>query len=249
MNSGKMAAGYIYAQWAKGEMLFCYTVGATSMVGNLSLRDLQALCARKRWIFLGMGKALERALGCETLDFAGYRGMVQLPQALKKRMLAHSFGGQVAIVLAAEHPELVSKLVLTSVPVPDCWKTGRTRKSDCAVCLSYSAQSGIRGCWSAARAAHARSAGATPSGSPDYRGAIPVHAANVQSRDRAKPGSLLPKIRAATLLIWGGEDTAAPLLMRGCWKNVCKTLDWWFRARIICLFAREYHDSAIGNFN
>src|ERR1700728_2913871 len=42
-------------------------------------------------------------------------------------VLGHSFGGRVAVHLAASHPELVHALVLTGAPIP--LRDGSTRKS------------------------------------------------------------------------------------------------------------------------
>jgi pimeloyl-ACP methyl ester carboxylesterase len=116
-------------------------------------------------------------------------------------IVGHSFGGRVAVRLAATYPELVSSLVLTGVPL-----VRLTPASKAA--LSYRI---VR--WLAARklvSASAMEAQRRKHGSTDYRNAsgvmrdVLVRTVNEDYRDD------LARITAPVRMVWGENDTAAP---------------------------------------
>lgn len=115
--------------------------------------------------------------------------------------VGHSFGGRVAVCLAADHPDRVSGMVLAGVPL---WRSGSPSRP----ALSYRAVRALArlglvgpGRLEAARRRH---------GSSDYRAAGPVmrevlvRVVSEDYRDR------LARIRQPTALVWGERDTAAP---------------------------------------
>ena len=122
-------------------------------------------------------------------------------------VLGHSFGGRVAVHLAAEWPDRVGALVLTGVPLlrPASAAAGAGRKPPLA--------------FRAARALHRR--GLFPDdrmealrkrhGSADYRAAsgvmrdVLVRVVNETYEDQ------LRAVRCPVELVWGDDDTAAPL--------------------------------------
>jgi pimeloyl-ACP methyl ester carboxylesterase len=116
----------------------------------------------------------------------------------------HSFGGRVAVQLAAGWPSLVSGVVLTGVPLLRC---ASAAKPPLAFRLAKTANR--LGLLSDARMEQER----RKRGSADYRNAqgvmrdTLVHLVNEDSRD------LRPGICAPVLLVWGAADTAAPLEM------------------------------------
>lgn len=123
-------------------------------------------------------------------------------------VIGHSFGGRVAIKLAALHPERVAKLVLTGAagirPKRTLGYHVRVRAFKATRWLSRAplAPAPLRA-WAAARVAN--------QGSSDYNAASGtirgtfVRVVNEDLRD------YLPRIQASTLLIWGSRDEDAPL--------------------------------------
>jgi pimeloyl-ACP methyl ester carboxylesterase len=122
-------------------------------------------------------------------------------------LVGHSFGGRVAVHLAANHPDLVAGLVLTGVPnlLP---REGPATKP----ALGYRL----------ARALHARKllpdermeAIRRRSGSADYRNAPSVTMRNVLvTVTNENYEAQLRRLTCPVELVWGEEDTAAPVEM------------------------------------
>lgn len=119
-------------------------------------------------------------------------------------LVGHSFGGRVATVLAAQHPEAWRAVVLTGVPL---LRTATSSKSPLAYRVIR--QLAKRGLIPAARLEAARQ----KYGSADYRAAqgllreILVTTVNEDYRDE------LSQITAPTTFLWGSADTAASSTM------------------------------------
>jgi pimeloyl-ACP methyl ester carboxylesterase len=117
-------------------------------------------------------------------------------------VVGHSFGGRVAVRLAANYPNLVSALVLTGVPLLRLAPAGRPA-------LGYRVVRwlGRRGLISAATLERQR----RKHGSADYNAAqgvmrdVLVKVVNEDYRDD------LARITAPVHLVWGENDTAAPM--------------------------------------
>ncbi|MGZ6826304.1 MAG: alpha/beta fold hydrolase [Mycobacteriales bacterium] len=116
----------------------------------------------------------------------------------------HSFGGRVAVQLAAGWPALVDKVVLTGVPL---LRRGPSGKAPLAFRLAKRAHAA--GLLSDARMEEQR----RKRGSADYRNAegvmrdTLVRLVNEDYRDQ------LVGIEAPVEMVWGAADTAAPLAM------------------------------------
>jgi len=122
----------------------------------------------------------------------------------KVHLIGHSFGGRIAIILSAEHPEKVDKLILVD-------SAGLTPKRTTKYYLRVAiAKTGkwIRRCGTpGARLANALSARI---GSKDYQDAAEMRATLVKVVNQDLR-SLLPRISASTLLIWGEHDKDTPI--------------------------------------
>ncbi len=129
-------------------------------------------------------------------------------------IIAHSFGARVAIDLAARHPALVNRMVLTGAagirkpPTPEQKKKSEQYQRKKALLSRLGQLPGLKTpmekLLEAERQKH---------GSPDYLALSPqmrqtfVKIVNEDLSDR------LPKIKASTLLVFGQNDTETPLWM------------------------------------
>ncbi len=129
-------------------------------------------------------------------------------------IVAHSFGGRVAILLAAERPELVRGLVLTGAAGIRKPASGRQSARQ----TLYKALRGMMNVAEKLRVfgtlpERGREALVQRFGSPDYRVLDPemrktfVKVVSLDLTDR------LSEIKAPTLLFWGAQDTQTPLFM------------------------------------
>src|SRR5579864_5268917 len=123
-------------------------------------------------------------------------------------IVGHSNGGRIAIVLAAEHPERVGKLVLTASAGIKPRRTLRDR-------VGVRAYKGLRRVertraipQPVRAAARAR---ADRRGSADFRAASGVMRGTLVRLVNEDLTPLLPRIAAPSLLIWGDRDTETPL--------------------------------------
>ena len=116
----------------------------------------------------------------------------------------HSFGGRVAVQLACGWPELVSKVVLTGVPL---LRPIGSSKAPLAFRLAKKAHA--LGVLSDARMERQRRA----RGSADYRAAEGVMRDTLVRLVNEDYRDLLPGIVAPVELVWGAHDTAAAVGM------------------------------------
>ncbi len=126
----------------------------------------------------------------------------------RANLIGHSFGGRVAIKLAALHPERVAKLVLTDAAgiLPKrTWRYHaqvRAFKTMRALAQSRYTPQPLRA-WAASQVAQ--------QGSPDYKaasGTVRGSFVRVVNEDLRE---YLPRIKAPTLMIWGDRDEDTPL--------------------------------------
>ena len=117
----------------------------------------------------------------------------------------HSFGGRVAVHLAAGWPALVSGVVLTGVPL----LRRTTGASKPAWAFRVAKKAHQLGLLSEARLEEQR----RKRGSEDYRKAEGVMRATLVRLVNEDYRDLLPGIDAPVELVWGASDTAAPLAM------------------------------------
>lgn len=147
--------------------------------------------------FMQMTAELIRELGIEGCD-----------------IMAHSFGGRVALLLAATHPELVGKLVLTgSAGLPPRRSAGYKLKQAVYACVKCVLGAPAKLLLGEARAQKVRERLQVRFGSRDYRNATPGMRKTFVRVVQQDIGPHLPSVRAATLLLWGDADTETPLWM------------------------------------
>lgn len=120
-------------------------------------------------------------------------------------VVGHSFGGRVAVCLAAAHPERVAALVLTGVPLlpraeghrRPSWRYRVARALHRARLLSPARMERIRG----------------RHGSGDYRAATGVMRGVLVRAVNEHYERELRALRCPVELVWGEDDTAAPVEM------------------------------------
>lgn len=130
-------------------------------------------------------------------------------------IVAHSFGGRVALLLAATRPELVGKMVLTGCAGLLPKRTTRQKvRGFVYKCLRAGADNAFsRGLLGAKRVEGMRSALQERFGSADYKALSPAMRMTFSKVVNQDLFPYLKDIHASTLLFWGEADTATPLWM------------------------------------
>lgn len=174
--------------------------------------------------------ALKNRFRVTALDFPGFGGSSAPPESFgvqeytdltfkfmrevglsKAHIICHSFGGRVTIILAAQHPEAVDKIVFTDAAG---LRKRRTFKQSLKVYTFKAAKRLNRGrivksvlkLFGVDVEKHVKNAG-----SADYR-ALPDHMKKVFVRVVNQDlRSFLPQIKSPSLLIWGENDQDTPL--------------------------------------
>ena len=130
-------------------------------------------------------------------------------------IVAHSFGARVAILLAAEHPDAVGKLLLTGAAGVPSRKSGKTpfKTRVYKALRSLVGRPFMRRLFGEEKIDLWREALVQHFGSADYRALTPFMR---QTFNRVIAQDLTPclaKIKSPVLLVWGENDTATPLWM------------------------------------
>ena len=132
----------------------------------------------------------------------------------KVDIVAHSFGGRVAIWLASHYPELVGKMVLTGaagIRKTESSKPSKrqnTYKKLKAIVNVFAKIPFLKGVSNRMQEALVQKFG-----SPDYRRLNPEMRKTFVKVITQDLSEYLPAIKASTLLIWGSNDTETPLWM------------------------------------
>ncbi len=139
-----------------------------------------------------------------SADYATYvRDVVAAAGIEKAHLIGHSFGGKLALYLAATHQELVDKLVVVDA-------SGVRRAPSLKVRGKRMASRGARAVGGlGAPGRRVRDVVYRHIASRDYEEAGPLRPilVKVVNEDLSH---LLPRITASTLLVWGGDDTDTP---------------------------------------
>lgn len=119
-------------------------------------------------------------------------------------LVGHSFGGRIAVQLAAARPDRVAGVVLTGVPL-------LRRATSNRPALRYRVGRALhrRGLLGDARMDRLRDR----FGSADYRAATGVMRGTLVRTVAEDYADLLPRIPAPVQMVWGAHDTAAPVEM------------------------------------
>ena len=184
-------------------------------------------------LMAGVQDEMGKTMRAVALDFPGHGKsgrppepwgvpeFAEMTRALIERLslgpcdvVAHSFGARVAILLAAEHPELVKRLALTGAAGVKKPQTG-------GASAKQRLYKGLRGAMNLAEKTHlfgelpgkGREALVQRFGSADYRALDPEMRATFVKVISLDLTGRLAEIKAPTLLFWGANDTETPLWM------------------------------------
>jgi len=156
----------------------------------------------------GFGSAPPPPEPWSTSDYADH-----LAQALKGHppavLVGHSFGGRVALRLAARHPECVKALILTGVPF-----VARSGGTQAPLAFRLEKQARKLGLISETRMEELRNR----YGSTDYRAAQGVMRGVLVKAIGEDYFADASTVRAPVTLVWGEKDEPAPL--RGAQKSL-----------------------------
>jgi pimeloyl-ACP methyl ester carboxylesterase len=153
----------------------------------------------------GFGKSQIPPTAWNTSDYAQFViAFLEKFGIPKAHFIGHSFGGRISIIVSAEYPEKIDKLILVdSAGI----KPRRTAKYHLRVGLAKIGKL-LRRCGKyGVLIANAMSARA---GSKDYQNAGDMRATFVKVVNQDLR-ALLPRITASTLLIWGEDDKDTPV--------------------------------------
>jgi pimeloyl-ACP methyl ester carboxylesterase len=150
----------------------------------------------------GFGASPPPAEAWGAADYARAVGAVLDEMQLPVVILAHSFGGRVALHLATQRPEAVRALVLTGVPfLPAAGRKVRVAPAYRLIRSLHRMKVVSDGAMEGARQRY---------GSADYKAAQGImRQVHVRSVNETY-GDQLDAVRCPVHLIWGADDTAAP---------------------------------------
>jgi pimeloyl-ACP methyl ester carboxylesterase len=155
----------------------------------------------------GFGATAPPAEAWGSSDYADAIAPVLADEDPPVVLVGHSFGGRVAVMLAAARPDLVRALVLSGVPLcrpPGMVAPRPSRRLRAAKALHRLGLVGDAGLEARRRR----------SGSPDYRNATgvlrDVFVRVVHETDDGTYLRALADVRGPVELVWGERDTAAP---------------------------------------
>jgi pimeloyl-ACP methyl ester carboxylesterase len=134
--------------------------------------------------------------------------IVQIANGEKVALLGHSFGGQVAAVVAAKNPELLSHLILSGASI---YRSPRSvKRTAFGICAKVGkilfALPGLRKGRKIAQKILYKVAD-----SPDYLQTSGIERKIFQRITRQDVSEYLPRIQAKTLVVWGEKDVYVPL--------------------------------------
>ena len=156
----------------------------------------------------GFGATAPPAAGWGSPEYAEALIPVLEQEAWPVVLLGHSFGGRVALLIAAGRPDLVKALILTGVPL---LRPGGAQAPKPAIGLRVAKALNRAGLVSEARLERRR----RRSGPPDYQAVSgvlrDVFVRVVNETDDGTYRRALGAVECPVELLWGENDTAAPV--------------------------------------
>ncbi len=173
-------------------------------------RDLQAHRRLINIDFPGFGQSPEPSDPWGVGDYADFLlSFLDWLGETRVDVIAHSFGGRVALVMNRRRPELIRRQVLTGAAGLRSAQSGKEpqgkkRLYDNALTHKLLGEKGVEKIRNFVRSHF---------GSEDYKNATPMMREVFQKVVAEDLAPCLDGVRASTLLLWGERDTATPLWM------------------------------------
>lgn len=166
--------------------------------------------------FPGFGRSPEPPTGWSVDEYARLTAaFIRSLNAERISLIAHSFGGRVALAVNRDAPELIEKQILTGCAGLPPRKSEKERLSARAVhMVTALADNRLTRSLAGDKAIdRARDKMRNVLGSSDYRNASPLMKETFQKVIAQDLTDCLARVQAPTLLVWGENDTATPLWM------------------------------------
>lgn len=166
--------------------------------------------------FPGFGKSPEPAVGWSVDEYARLTAaFLRSLNAKKLYLIAHSFGGRVALAVNRDDPVLIHKQILTGCAGLPPKKSEKEKLSVRAVhMVSALADNRLTRAVAGDKAIDkARDKMRNVFGSSDYKNASPLMKETFQKVIAQDLTDCLGRVKASTLLVWGENDTATPIWM------------------------------------
>lgn len=166
--------------------------------------------------FPGFGKSPEPENGWSVEEYAKLiETFIRSLNVPKVDLIAHSFGGRVALAVNRDMPDSIGKQVLTGCAGLRPAEDAKPKFSARVIrFLSELAEKpALRAIFGEKRLQSLRNRLRNHFGSADYKNASPLMKETFQKVVKQDLSECLPRVKASTLLIWGENDTATPLWM------------------------------------
>jgi pimeloyl-ACP methyl ester carboxylesterase len=199
---------YFESVGAGRPVLLLHGWGARAAAMFPILERLQADHAVYAIDFPGFGQSPPPTSAWSVGDYAALVARFLESQSVERvTIVGHSFGGRVAIKLAAEQPDLVERLVLVdSAGI----RPTTTAKQTLSRSVAKAGRAFLKALPSDSLRSRVEDAARARLGSEDYQAAGPLRETFVKVvNEDLRP--LLPLIKAPTLLVWGDRDESTPI--------------------------------------
>ena len=166
--------------------------------------------------FPGFGKSPEPESGWSVEDYAKLvEAFIRSLNVPKVNLMAHSFGGRVALAVNRDMPDFVEKQILTGCAGLKPAQDAKPKLSARLIRFlsGLAERPAMRAVLGEKRLEGLRNRLRNHFGSEDYKNASPRMRETFQKVIAQDLSDCLPCAKAPTLLIWGENDTATPLWM------------------------------------
>ena len=165
--------------------------------------------------FPGHGKSPEPPEPWEVTEFARLtRALMEKESFLGADVIAHSFGGRVALYLAAEMPDTFSRMLLTGCAgIPNKPNNKLSARTKMYKALRNLADNSVTRAVFGDKVDDWREALIQEFGSADYKALTPSMRQTFNRVLRQDLTYCLDRIKIPTVLAWGVNDTATPIWM------------------------------------
>jgi len=196
-------------------VLFLHGWGCDGSIFNAFINDMAKHASVVTVDFPGHGKSGEPAEPWGVPEYANQvYGLLKELKLERVHIIAHSFGGRVALWLSSHYPQLVDKMVITGgagLRKPDAGKPTKKQLQYKRLKAMVNAMGKIpflKGLVDVLQEKLVQKYG-----SPDYKRLNPNMRKTFVKVINQDLTEYLPQIKASTLLVWGSVDTETPLWM------------------------------------